>query len=691
MLDTKLRKYSIWLKTLCFTVFILASVLLAAIVVNTREELQDLGHFKVFEIIRGDYSETDNFFAGMDDANELIIDIYEYSIQGYPYEKYSDEFGYEVNVEVVALFNEKTNNQYADEVDLNYGNPVENASAECIVAWEAFLVDYEEEVTQITETAIEESAKEYEEQLKTNLEKYDGGLVYFFDATATTNTDCSSYYEFEEEYFTLSNGKRNLSFTGNAEYVWAFTEDYMMTNFIVPFEEATEVCKDAVVTTLPLLIVISICTAYLIYATGRRNPEKMKLSVIDKIYVELSIVLMVVTALPFALQLKYMPSQQYFSFVIIGIEVAIILMLFLSLVRHIKNKTFFKHTMTYKIVSNTKTMTYLLMPVLIIGCFGMVTLLLFRIRHSAIRYEFIIMLLALACFTFCSIIAYRLIRNTQAFDKISKGTARIKSGNYDEKIVVAFPEDYKKMADDLNDISVGLSEEVERRIKSERLKSDLITNVSHDLKTPITSFIAYLELLKKKNIEDEEVQRYIEVLDQKSTRLKTLVDDLVDSAKASSGNVPVNLEKVDIHFLLEQILSEFEAEIVDSSLDFKVDFSEVELFAYADGKHMWRVVNNMISNVLKYSLKGSRVYINTFENDDNCFIELKNISSSELNISSDELMERFVRGDLARTSSGSGLGLDIAKSLMKAQNGEISISINGDLFIATVRIGKFNK
>jgi signal transduction histidine kinase len=223
---------------------------------------------------------------------------------------------------------------------------------------------------------------------------------------------------------------------------------------------------------------------------------------------------------------------------------------------------------------------------------------------------------------------------------------------------------------------------VERRLKSERLRTELIVNVSHDLRTPLTSVITYADLLCQEDIQNENARRYIDVIAQKAGRLKTLTDDLFEAAKAASGNVAVHWEAVDLGALVTQGLGELDDRVEASGLDFRVRLPEAPLAARADGRLLWRALENLLSNVFKYALPGSRVYLDVFPEGDWACVELKNISAQELNIPADELLERLTRGDASRHSEGSGLGLDIARSLMRCQQGDLTLQIDGDLFKA---------
>ena len=221
-------------------------------------------------------------------------------------------------------------------------------------------------------------------------------------------------------------------------------------------------------------------------------------------------------------------------------------------------------------------------------------------------------------------------------------------------------------------------------MKSERTKTELITNVSHDIKTPLTSIVNYVDLLKGLEIENECAKEYLDVLDRQSQRLRKLTEDLVEASKASAGSIPMELERTDAELLLTQALGEYEDRFRELQLEPVSRLSAGNTTIMADGKLLWRVFDNLLSNICKYSLPGTRVYLNTEVQNGYITVSFKNISRYALDISSEELMERFVRGDASRSTEGSGLGLSIARSLTTLQGGTFQISIDGDLFRADI-------
>jgi len=221
---------------------------------------------------------------------------------------------------------------------------------------------------------------------------------------------------------------------------------------------------------------------------------------------------------------------------------------------------------------------------------------------------------------------------------------------------------------------------VDERMKSERLKTELISNVSHDIKTPITSIINYVDLLKKEEPENEKMREYIDVLSRQSDRLKKLTEDLVEASKASSGAISVKPEECELNVLLDQATGEYTEKLASSQLELILDKGPERVVIMADGRHMWRILDNLMSNVCKYSLPRSRVYLSLEADDRQARIILRNISKERIGVKAEELTERFVRGDSSRNTEGSGLGLSIAESLTRLQGGDMQISLDGDLF-----------
>ena len=267
--------------------------------------------------------------------------------------------------------------------------------------------------------------------------------------------------------------------------------------------------------------------------------------------------------------------------------------------------------------------------------------------------------------------------------KAIDGGRRMVRGDYSQPIDTKHMRGiFKEHADNLNNLGQGISRAVDEQMKSERFKTELITNVSHDIKTPLTSIINYVDLMEKEEIDNPKVQEYLEVLDRQSARLKKLIEDLMEASKASTGNIKVELEKCDATVMLTQIVGEFEDRAKKNALDIVVSSPEPPANIMADGRHLWRVIDNLMSNICKYAQPGTRVYIDLEKFNGMVIMTFRNTSRYQLNISSEELMERFVRGDSSRNTEGSGLGLSIAQSLTALMGGNFAIQIDGDLFKA---------
>jgi signal transduction histidine kinase len=274
-----------------------------------------------------------------------------------------------------------------------------------------------------------------------------------------------------------------------------------------------------------------------------------------------------------------------------------------------------------------------------------------------------------------------------SFNNLLAACQRLAAGDLTTKMDTAkLRWKFKTAAESLNTVGDGMAVAVEERMKSERMKTELITNVSHDIKTPLTSIVNYVDLLSKEPQPTEAAQEYVAVLERQSLRLKKLIEDLVEASKASTGSLAVTLEPVDLCEFLQQAAAEYAEPLEQAQLHPVVQTPEGRVYALADGKHLWRILDNLLGNACKYSQPGTRLYLSLVADGEQAHILVKNISREPLNISADELMERFVRGDSARSTEGSGLGLSIARSLADIQGAGFSISIDGDLFKAQITL-----
>ena len=303
-----------------------------------------------------------------------------------------------------------------------------------------------------------------------------------------------------------------------------------------------------------------------------------------------------------------------------------------------------------------------------------------KLSYQIMFYVFVVLYLGLDGWIY-----HLLFKKSVQRDVLDMAVSSISQGDTSYQIDTArLSGKERQMAEHLNNISSGLDSAIQEQVKSERLKASLITNVSHDIKTPLTSIINYVDLLKREKIQDPKIAAYLEVLDQKSQRLKTLTEDLVEASKASSGNMKLDISDIDLVELVQQTNGEFEERFALRRLELISSIPDEVLIIQADGRRLWRVLENLYTNAVKYAMEHSRVYVDVLDEGGKAIFTIKNVSESSLNISPDELTERFVRGDVSRATEGSGLGLSISKDLTRLQGGEFQVVIDGDLFKAVV-------
>lgn len=280
-------------------------------------------------------------------------------------------------------------------------------------------------------------------------------------------------------------------------------------------------------------------------------------------------------------------------------------------------------------------------------------------------------------------------RKTRENRQIKKAIEKIASGDIDTTLQVEyFHGQERELAEAVNKIREGLSNAVQESTKNERMKADLITNVSHDIKTPLTSIVNYVNLLKLEDIDNERAQNYIRIIDEKSQRLRQLTEDLVEASKISSGNIKLDMQKIDMVELIYQTGGEFNERFEARNLTIVTKLPSKAIIIEADGRQLYRAIENLYTNAAKYAMEKTRVYVELTEMDDNVVFCIKNVSENHIQIkdgaSANDLTERFVRGEVSRTTEGSGLGLSIAKNLTNLMGGTFDIKVDGDLFIATI-------
>lgn len=369
----------------------------------------------------------------------------------------------------------------------------------------------------------------------------------------------------------------------------------------------------------------------------------------------------------------------------------LLLWYFLSISVRIKKKKLIRNTVCYKVLHKiysilTELFTHvsvLWKTVLAMAIFSLVELVM--IGLGIITGDAVIAVFGLFCLK--AVVYIMILRKIVLLNQLHVGSQKLADGDLKYQINTAkMTGMIKQHADNLNSIGIGMTKAVDERMRSERMKTELITNVSHDIKTPLTSIINYVDLLQKEELHNEKADGYLEILERQSSKLKKLIEDLVEASKASSGCLPVHLEKIDIGVLLMQAAGEFEDKLKNADLELIMTKPDKAVLTMADGRHLWRVIDNLMNNICKYSQPGSRVYLNLEEDEIQVRMVFRNVSRYQLNITSEELMERFVRGDKSRNTDGHGLGLSIAKSLMELMDGQLKVLIDGDLFKVIVTI-----
>lgn len=492
------------------------------------------------------------------------------------------------------------------------------------------------------------------------------------------------------EYSFGDNSRVWLSIDGEYPYNDVFKTVYEKYNTYSPYYDITLIIMAAaVILHLLSLILLSIQESRITVAAE----ETCKLKKADKFPIELFLVILcsVIYGLgALLIEIYYYVLSNgfrgYSSMLIIcayALLTNIVLLAFwLSITRRVKSKRFFKDSIIYVLFKkiragfietydNGQLVTRTWLPYLIFLCLNLVLVLL---GVWGIVVAFI----------FDMAVGYYLYRENKSRQNIVEGIENIKNGDFNYQIATGnLHGDNLLLANAVNSIGKGINEAVATSMKDERLKADLITNVSHDIKTPLTSIINYVDLIKRENIEEPKIRDYVAVLDAKSQRLKQLTDDLVEASKISSGNISLNFEKINIVELVNQSLGEFSEKFDEKHLRFVVSLPEQPTYIMADSRRIYRVIENLYNNIYKYAMEGTRVYVDMQEDkndNERITLAIKNISSQPLNINADELTERFIRGDVSRGTEGSGLGLSIAKNLTQALKGTFEIQLDGDLF-----------
>ena len=448
--------------------------------------------------------------------------------------------------------------------------------------------------------------------------------------------------------------------------------------------------------TITLAAISVILLIWLLAAAGYGKDGTVTLRGLNRCWLDVFAVICVGVFLSIANEIaeeiNYYYDSDVYSFTMIGIGMicatAAALFLLMSAAAHFKIKGWWKHTAVYALtMALWRFIKWLVCSLprvwkllIVYGVFVLVNLIGMAVFFLGGGFFAFLMTVTV---DFGGIVL--LILFSDQLGKLRRAGEALAAGNYEYKTDSSnMWFGLKAQANDLNSAAVGMSKAVDARMKSERFKTELITNVSHDLKTPLTSIVSYVDLLKKENIENEKAKEYIEVIDRQSKKLKKLTEDLVEASKASSGAVTVNRENLNIGELINQSVGEFSEKLDSAGIIPVINLPENDVYVFTDGRLLWRVFDNLIQNIIKYAQPGTRAYFDLTPYNGKAVLCIKNISRDPLNMSSEALMERFVRGDSSRGSDGNGLGLSISKSLTELCGGTFELFLDGDLYKAVL-------
>ena len=519
-----------------------------------------------------------------------------------------------------------------------------------------------------------------------------GRYVLFREKDTYLETNVKDMNEyFYDRMEPLYVGKKSVLFIGvdlNFPYEDAFWEARQEYDRMYPW---IKICLWGAVMCFLLEV---ICLIYLSVVAGKRDDSgEVYLNFFDRIPTEILFVPAAVTIVAFIFGLANVwtvyDGGNFLIPILLSCGItffgtALLLIFYLSFIRRIRAGVLWYHSILHwfahgigQLFTRKKSCTKMLV------WFGMHLLAcLFILPMISASYDGGACVMGVFFFAvLCGVEAVLIIREGVQRNEVMEGISKISDGDLEYKIEVEeLKGDNKKLAQAVNTIGEGLHHAVDESMKNERLQSDLITNVSHDIKTPLTSIINYVDLLKREDLQNERAQNYIAVLDSKSQRLKQLAEDLVEASKISSGNISLNMERINLVELVHQTDGEFAERFAQRDLQVVSNLPTESVVILADGRRIWRVLENLYANVAKYAMEKTRVYMDLQADGEKVSFSIKNISENPLNIEADELTERFIRGDISRSTEGSGLGLSIAQNLTTLMGGSFQIYLDGDLF-----------
>ena len=492
----------------------------------------------------------------------------------------------------------------------------------------------------------------------------------------------------------------NARFLGSGEKVLlAVNTSYSISDSLQEsyqvFERREPVIAGSVIVGIFSLVLLLVMLVISVIAAGRKEPGgELTLNWFDRVPTEIAAGLCLIAAIIWFLFILSVQRQYTFPFypgrtllvAALVVEYWIALFSLLSLIRRIKGQTLWSNSVCY---------------VVVLGCRQVYNakqsskrLLISYLIFFALNIFFVSFFDAagvlMALVMDMAVLLY-LMRDEVGKQSVREGLYQISQGKLDYKVdTKVLTGESLEMAEAVNEMGDGLQNAVDAIIKNERLKAELITNVSHDIKTPLTSIINYVDLLKRENLQNERAEEYIRILEQKSQRLKQLTEDLIEASKINSGNIELHREPLMLQQMLQQAYGEFAERLEEKKLEPVIQMEKEPLTAYVDGRQLWRVFENLLSNIVKYAMPETRVYMELKKTEELAEITFKNISRQKLEIGAEELQERFVRGDLSRNTEGSGLGLSIAKSLTELMDGSFEVYLEGDFFKVTLLFPLYN-
>ncbi len=553
---------------------------------------------------------------------------------------------------------------------------------------------------------------EIEGNLYTNDRSRKDGEPFDKDAVMQNARESGDYiiYDVEElEFETNINGIEEYFFRQyNTNYMVKSLENFMVISIDneFPYFDDLSQAKEEYELLHPwmrAIVIFSIIGAigwvvslvYLTLAAGRKEgTDEIVLNVLDKVKTEIMLAaFFLVGYLLIALCARMAQNSWNISGLLVAagtvswIADSFFLVFYLSMVRRLKAEVIWENSLALFLKNGfEKIFRQRAVTTRVVVTFSAHTIVVVLLLFGAFRHKSALCFIAFLLFSMAE--CYLSLRKAVEHDQILQGVRKISAGNLEYEIAAKeLHGDSQILAEAINNIGEGLHRAVDDNTKNERMKADLITNVSHDIKTPLTSIINYVDLIKREKIDNERVKQYVRVLEEKSMRLKQLTEDLVEASKISSGNVKLDLQTIDFVELIYQIAGEFNEKMETKKLTIVTKLPKEPVYVYVDGRQLCRVIENLYNNVAKYALQETRVYVELGVSAGSAVFSIKNVSERSLareNAAAEDLTERFIRGDESRTTEGSGLGLSIAKNLTQLMNGELSIGVDGDLFKVTI-------